>query len=123
MVRRPSHRYVYKRRLAAGCLAAGCLAYGEFSCHRPDGKWPLPAVHGRGAAQERARGELLTAPRPNVWVRAGLWSALPGPLPVLACGAVVTSVGDVTDFHMQRLHTVKTHGAFRGLKHPQVTTS
>ena len=52
-------RHVYERRLAAGCLASGCLACGELSSHGREGERALPAVHGRGAAQERARGQLL----------------------------------------------------------------
>ena len=51
--------YAHERRLAAGCLATGCLALGELCCHGPEGERPLPAVHGRGAAQERAWGQLL----------------------------------------------------------------
>ena len=86
MVRRPSHRYVYKRRLASGCLAFGCLAFRELSCRGPEGERPLPAVHGRGAAQERARGQLLKRAQAE---RLG------------ACGALVSTARATSSAYMR----------------------
>ena len=96
VVRNLPSRYVYEHRLAAGCLATGCIALGELSCHGPEDERPLPAVHGRGAAQERARDQLLKRAQAE---RLGACGALVSTAQATstACGGGrVTSVGDVT---------------------------